>query len=79
MEQKLGLIGRTELAALLGCSENTARAIERSGAIAPKGFAGKRPLFSTEEAVALRDQRAATESARRAPHVPPSSGNQVAA
>jgi hypothetical protein len=64
MEQKL--IGRTELAALLSVSENTARAIERSGAIRPVQFAGKRPLFNAAEAAALRARRDAIEAARRA-------------
>ena len=79
MTNQLGLCGRVELAGILGISENSARALERAGSIAPVGYAGRRPLFSVEQAQALRASRDVTEAARRAHKIPVRTASQAAA
>lgn len=79
MTNQLGLCGRVELAGILGISENSARALERAGAIAPVGYAGRRPLFSVQQAQALRASRDVIEAAKRAQKIPVRTDAQVAA
>ena len=54
---KLGVVGRSGLARILGCSESTTRNLEARGLLAPEQVVEGRPLFSVEKAKRLRLQR----------------------
>jgi hypothetical protein len=61
----IALCGRSGLAKILDTSESTTRNLERAGRIRPKIIIGNRPLYSIEEAEALRSARDASPRGRR--------------
>lgn len=58
-------VGRSGLAAILGVSEVTARALQAAGEIAPAMTIGSRPVFRAEDAKALRAKRDARRTTPR--------------
>lgn len=62
----LGLVGRSGLAQILGCSESTTRNLERDGEIKAAAVIGNRSLFRVEEARALKIRREADRGAKEA-------------
>lgn len=77
--EQLDLVGPGEAARILGVCETTQRTLTRRGQLSPVMFVNKRPVFRAADVRALRDQRAAIESARRVPSASASPGNQAAA
>jgi hypothetical protein len=60
---EFNLCGRTGLARILECSENTARSLEKAGLITPIAVVDGRPLFRIDDAMALRAKREAKAAA----------------
>lgn len=58
-------VGRSGLAAILGVSEVTARALQAAGEIAPAMTIGSRPVFRVADAKALRAKRDARRTTPR--------------
>jgi hypothetical protein len=78
-KEHLELVGPGEAARILGVCETTQRTLTRRGQLVPAMFVNKRPVFKAADVRALRAQRDANESARRALQLSARSDSQAAA
>jgi predicted site-specific integrase-resolvase len=58
------LVGRSELARILGLSESMTARLSKAGKIKPVTFIGKRQGYRVEDALALRAERDASAKRR---------------